>query len=122
MGSLFSGNGQGATHIEGGIFENSFVREGGAWRIAELHFYPQYEGDYPHGWSNAGGRQLPQVPYHFTIDESGIPIPRGHRHAASLPVHGPGRARGADRRAQCRGPGAQPAERLRLLCRPAHVG
>src|SRR5690606_25035908 len=35
-----------------------------------------YEGSYATGWSNVGQKDLPIVPYHFTIDETGIPIPK----------------------------------------------
>jgi hypothetical protein len=47
----------------------------GTWKIGVLHFYPQYAGSYETGWTNWQGRDLPIVPYHFTPDESGIPIP-----------------------------------------------
>ncbi|GAA0283351.1 hypothetical protein GCM10009127_26020 [Alteraurantiacibacter aestuarii] len=70
-----AGDGEGATSIEGGVFENEFVFEDGRWKFATLRYFPQYEGDYPGGWSNAGGGELPQIPYHFTVDETGIPIP-----------------------------------------------
>src|SRR5690606_11423364 len=36
---------------------------------------PQYEGSYETGVSNVGQKDLPIVPYHFTVDETGIPIP-----------------------------------------------
>lgn len=69
-------HGQGANaRAEGGIFENDYVRERGVWKIATAHFYPQYEGPYEKGWVNWGGGDLPIVPYHFTIDSSGVPIP-----------------------------------------------
>lgn len=84
-----AGDGLGETLIEGGIFENEFVLENGVWKFATLRYFPQYIGDYPNGWSNAGGGQLPQVPYHFTIDETGVPIPSAQGEApnsnASLP-------------------------------------
>ena len=59
--------------------------EGGHWKIATMHYFPEYEGDYNTGWSNVGGKELPIIPYHFTIDESGIPIP---------PAQGPAPASG----------------------------
>ncbi|MXO67089.1 nuclear transport factor 2 family protein [Altererythrobacter endophyticus] len=75
LGLIMAGDGSGETSIEGGIFENEFVLDNGVWKFSKLHFYPQYEGDYETGWSNAGGQELPQIPYHFTLDETGIPIP-----------------------------------------------
>ncbi len=75
MGLRFLGDGKGRARIEGGLYENVYVRQGDAWRIATLAYHPQYEGDYAEGWSNVGGRALPIVPTHFSVDESGTPIP-----------------------------------------------
>src|SRR6185312_10519942 len=69
------GDGQGHASLEGGILENDYVREGGVWKIAHFHFYPQYAGPYETGWTNAGGKDLPIVPYHYTGDTAGLPIP-----------------------------------------------
>jgi hypothetical protein len=38
-------------------------------------YYPQYQGPYEEGWSNYMGRDLKILPYHFTADEVGVPIP-----------------------------------------------
>jgi hypothetical protein len=70
---IFHGAG-GTARIEGGVFENDYVREGGVWKIATQHYYPQYDGPYEDGWTNWAGADLPIVPYHFTTDEAGIPI------------------------------------------------
>lgn len=70
-----AGDGRGGSLIEGGILENRFVLEDGTWKIAQFVFSPQYEGNYENGWWNAGGQELAVVPYHFTLDESGVPIP-----------------------------------------------
>jgi hypothetical protein len=69
-----TGDGKGKTGIEGGIFENDYVREGGRWKIATLHYYPQYEGTYADGASNVGQKDLPIVPFHFLPDTVGVPI------------------------------------------------
>ncbi len=61
--------------IEGGIFENDYVREGGIWKISTAHYFPQYDGPYEEGWSNWGGGDLPQVPKHYDTDMAGTPIP-----------------------------------------------
>lgn len=74
-GLAFRGDGNGRAWIEGGLYENDYVRENGRWKIATLHYYPQYEGSYADGVSNVGQKDLPIIPYHFTIDETGIPIP-----------------------------------------------
>lgn len=68
-------DGAGHASLEGGVFENDYVREGGVWKIARLHFYPQYAGPYETGWTNVGGQDLPIVPYHYDGDTAGLPIP-----------------------------------------------
>ena len=85
-GLALRGDGKGRAWIEGGLYENRYVREGGRWKIGTLHYYPQYEGDYADGWSNAGGQDLPVTPFHFTPDTVGVPIP---------PAQGPAPASGA---------------------------
>lgn len=75
MGMRFLGDGKGGAWIEGGLYENDYVLEEGAWKIAALRYHPQYQGDYAKGWTNVGGKDLPIVPSHFTPDESGVPIP-----------------------------------------------
>src|SRR5262245_26012470 len=57
-----------------GIFENEYVREGGVWKISRLRYNPMYAGPYETGWRNVDEDQK-IVPYHFTPDETGIPIP-----------------------------------------------
>ena len=74
-GLAHRGDGKGRAWIEGGLYENDYVREGGRWKIATLHYHPQYEGLYEDGVSNVGQQDLPIVPYHFTVDETGIPVP-----------------------------------------------
>jgi hypothetical protein len=74
-GLALRGDGKGRAWIEGGLYENDYVLEQGRWKIATLHYYPQYEGDYKTGVSNIGEKDLPIVPYHFTVDETGIPVP-----------------------------------------------
>jgi hypothetical protein len=69
------GDGKGGARIEGGVYENEYARVGGRWLIAKQHYYPQFEGDYATGWTNIGKAPLPMVPYHFTPDETGRPIP-----------------------------------------------
>ncbi|KAF2690668.1 hypothetical protein K458DRAFT_438510 [Lentithecium fluviatile CBS 122367] len=74
-GLRFAGDGEGGTKIQGGIYENVYARTGKGWRIEFLGYNAMYEGPYVGGWRNVGGRGLPIIPYHFTADSSGIPIP-----------------------------------------------
>lgn len=74
-GLSLRGDGQGKAWLEGGLYENEYVLEDGRWKIATLHYFPQYEGSYENGVSNVGQKDLPIIPYHFTIDEVGVPIP-----------------------------------------------
>jgi hypothetical protein len=74
-GLLLHGDGKGNASMRGGVFENEYVRRGGKWQISVHHFHPQYAGSYETGWSNWKGRDLAILPYHFTPDEAGIPIP-----------------------------------------------
>ena len=75
MAMLTSGDGQGGTHIEGGIYENEYVRDAGTWKISVSHYHPQFEGDHANGWYNIDNADLPVIPYHFSLAESGQPLP-----------------------------------------------
>jgi hypothetical protein len=70
---IFHGH-KGEARIEGGVFENDYARDHGGWKIATLHYYPQYDGPYKEGWINWGGGDLPMVPYHFDTAAAGTPI------------------------------------------------
>jgi hypothetical protein len=71
----FLADGKGNARIEGGTYENEYVRDGKRWKISVSHYYPQYSGPYAEGWNNEGGGDLPLIPYHFSVDETGVPIP-----------------------------------------------
>src|SRR5690606_33152001 len=58
----------------GGIYENEYVREDGVWKLGRVHYHPMIAGPYETGWRNVDDDQK-IVPYHFTIDETGIPVP-----------------------------------------------
>lgn len=74
-GLLMQGDGKDKTRIEGGIYENEYVREGDVWKISVSHYWPQFDGSHAMGWRNTGNADLPVVPYHNTLEESGIPLP-----------------------------------------------
>ncbi|KAH8898293.1 hypothetical protein GQ53DRAFT_837232 [Thozetella sp. PMI_491] len=75
------GDGAGATRIQGGEYENEYTlsEKEQRWKISLLRYYPLFAGDYKSGWQNVGtgNRTLPIVPYHFSPDDAGIPIPQG---------------------------------------------
>jgi len=58
----------------GGIYENEYVREDGTWKLSRMHYYAMVAGPYETGWRNVNDDQK-VVPYHFTVDETGIPVP-----------------------------------------------
>jgi hypothetical protein len=57
-----------------GIFENEYVRERGVWKISRLRYNPMFAGPYATGWRNVDEDQK-IVPYHFTPDDTGVPVP-----------------------------------------------
>lgn len=58
----------------GGIYENEYVLENGVWKLGRVHYHPMIAGPYETGWRNVDDDQK-IVPYHFTIDETGMPVP-----------------------------------------------
>ncbi|MEO8099238.1 MAG: nuclear transport factor 2 family protein [Acidobacteriota bacterium] len=57
----------------GGIYENTYVLENGAWKISSIGFHEQYRGDY----SEPGQKAPPtwDIPYHFEAAHVGLTIP-----------------------------------------------
>jgi len=43
----------GAARWGDGVYENEYVKEGGAWKIHKLHFYQNFYVDYDIGWNKA---------------------------------------------------------------------
>ena len=74
-GFLLISDGRGHASIRGGVFENEYVRRDGRWQIGVHRYFPQYAGPYETGWINWQGNDVGILPYHFSPDESGIPIP-----------------------------------------------
>jgi ABC-type nitrate/sulfonate/bicarbonate transport system substrate-binding protein len=59
-----------------GIYENEYVEEGGVWKIRRLHYYPGFVGPYTPGWRNADkSDKVTIVPFHYSPDGAGTPIP-----------------------------------------------
>ena len=85
MSLAMTGDGRGAADFQGGLYENEYVRVNGGWKISVMHFYPQYSGPYETGWRNEGNADLPLIPYHFTLDDTGRPIPPAPQPAAKTP-------------------------------------
>ncbi|KAH7084636.1 hypothetical protein BKA63DRAFT_497934 [Paraphoma chrysanthemicola] len=82
-GIWFQGDGEGGTRVQGGIYENEYALTGSGWRLSLLSYYAMYEGTYENGWKNVGGKGIPIIPYHFTADSSGLPIPLATEEAPS---------------------------------------
>jgi len=82
----FSMTGQHGVKAEwaAGIFENEYVRERGLWKISRMRYNPMFAGPYATGWRNVDEDQK-IVPYHFTPDETGIPVPDLPASAVSAP-------------------------------------
>lgn len=66
----------GAADWAGDIQENTYVKQGGVWKIARLQVYPQWAGPYAAGWRNMED-DLKIVPFHYQPGEVGRPIPVG---------------------------------------------
>ncbi len=71
----------------GGIYENEFVQDGGVWKFARVHYYPMIAGPYETGWRTVHDDQK-IVPYHFTTDETGVPVPELPASTAVRPAAG----------------------------------
>ena len=64
----------GTASISGGMQLNDYVKVGGVWKLARLHYYPQYSGPYETGFY-ATQPSLPLVPYSYTPGQAGRPVP-----------------------------------------------
>lgn len=84
MAMSFLGDGMGRARIEGGLYVNDYVRDGRTWQLGLMRYHRQYAGDYEGGWTNVGGADLPIVPFHFTSEKAGVPIPPATGRPASF--------------------------------------
>ena len=46
---------------EAGIYENTYVKEGGVWKINRLHYNMFWRADYHQGWANSVGHLTPMT-------------------------------------------------------------
>jgi ABC-type nitrate/sulfonate/bicarbonate transport system substrate-binding protein len=59
-----------------GIYENEYLQEDGVWKIRRLHYHPSFVGPYSPGWRNADkSDKVTIVPYHYSPDTAGVPVP-----------------------------------------------
>jgi hypothetical protein len=64
----------------GGVYENSYIRENGVWKMQEVRYHAQYGGRYDApGWTPTNAT----TPFHFDPSRVGKPI-------LDIPVRGPG--------------------------------
>lgn len=67
----------------GGIHVVDYALNDGGWRIARMHYYPQFAGSYADGWRNVT-QTVPLVPFHYTPDQAGVPVPLARNAATPL--------------------------------------
>ena len=66
--AMLGGFGANASWV-GGVYENDYVLEEGAWKISELRYFTQFSGPYEIGWTN------PRVPVAPAPSGSSAPAP-----------------------------------------------
>jgi len=76
---------------EGGIYENAYVRERGAWKIKLLNYNMLWQADYEPGWANSGVH-LPALTKLFPEDPHGpdellVSVPGTWPHTRVVPFH-----------------------------------
>jgi carotenoid cleavage dioxygenase len=69
---------QGSTPIpsqfwEGGVYENTYAKENGVWKIKVFNYNLVWQAEYDKGWAHAAGKLLMVSPYTKTFPED----PRG---------------------------------------------
>lgn len=58
---------------EGGVYENTYVKENGVWKIKVFNYNLVWQAEYEKGWAHSGGKLLMVSPYTRTYPED----PRG---------------------------------------------
>ncbi len=54
---------------EGGVYENTYVKENGIWKIEVFNYNLVWQAEYEKGWAHAGGKLLMVSPYTKTYPE-----------------------------------------------------
>lgn len=67
----------------GGIHVVDYALTGEGWRIARMHYHPQFAGPYKDGWRTVA-ETMPLVPFHYTPDQAGVPVPLTRTAAAPM--------------------------------------
>jgi hypothetical protein len=57
--------------FEGGLYENTYVRQNGVWKIGRLYYAPQWHADYETGWAHTRPQYLPFFDTTFPEDPVG---------------------------------------------------
>ena len=56
---------------EGGIYENTYQKVDGVWRIKVLNYLPQWHADFETGWANTRPEYVPFPTQTFPTDPTG---------------------------------------------------
>ncbi len=56
---------------EGGIYENTYVKEDGVWKIKLLNYYPLWHADFKTGWSYTRENYVPLTPRLYPENPTG---------------------------------------------------
>jgi hypothetical protein len=68
------GSKAGEAVITGGMQLNDYLKIGGVWKLARIHYYPEFNGTYETGFY-AVKASLPLVPYTYSPGQAGRPVP-----------------------------------------------
>lgn len=79
---------------EGGIYENSYVRENGVWKIKAIRYYPFWHGTFIEGWAKTPIDYIPMATKLYPEDPNGPdalidPQPRLWPATDTVPFHYP---------------------------------
>lgn len=56
---------------EGGLYENTYVRDGGVWKIQELFYRPFWHGTFEEGWAHTKPEYVPNLSKTYPDDPAG---------------------------------------------------
>jgi hypothetical protein len=96
LGGLGDGTRPGSATWAGGIYENTYVKENGVWKIKALKYYPGFSAPYEGGWAKAtpvkaGEAPPPPAPPRVALvkppDEPQAAVCPGYPYACIQPFH-----------------------------------